>query len=150
MSLDHEQRARDVRDVRLRRALGEEVVIALRIPEHELEVRLPRLGHSFDCGEEVIRAEHVDRAAPELRMARGQSQRHIPAVRPPHDSRARHVDALVVRKHLGHRVHVVEPVLPAPVAVDALRVRKAVTGRAAHVRDEHREAFEREDLDQRH
>ena len=47
-------------------------------------------------------------------------------------------------QHLGHGVYMVEPVEPAPIAVDVLRVVEPVPGRAARVRDEHGESLERE------
>ena len=66
----------------------------------------------------------------------------------PDDARPR--PSAVVLRHLGHRVHVVEAVEAAPVAVDALHVVEPVPGRAARVGDEDREALEREGLDERH
>ena len=42
LPLDHEHRARDVAEIRLWRALDEEVAVAFRMADRELEVRLPR------------------------------------------------------------------------------------------------------------
>ena len=89
-------------------------------------------------------------AAPQLGVARRQRQRHVAAVRAADDTGARRVHPRVVRQHLGHRMNMVEPVEPAPVAVDPLRVVEAVAGRAARVRHEHGEPLERQELDQRH
>src|SRR5512142_1653141 len=47
-------------------------------------------------------------------------------------------------------MHVVEPVLPAPVAVDLLGVVQSIPGAAAHVWYKYGEAVQREELDQRH
>src|SRR4051812_40101376 len=79
-ALDHEQRRLDLVDVRLRRALDEEVAVAFGIAEHEREIRLPRLRDAIDEREQVIRAEHVDGAAPELRVAARERQGHVAAV----------------------------------------------------------------------
>ena len=131
LALDHEQRAGDVLDVRARRALDEEVALGRRVAEREREERLPRLGDALAERDEVVRAEHVAGCAPQLGVARGEHERHVAAVGASDDAGARDVDALVVRQDFLHRVHVVEPVLAAPVAVDALRVCEAVAGRAA-------------------
>ena len=100
--------------------------------------------------DEVVRAEHVDGAAPELRVAAGEHQRHVAAVRAADHAGALDVDAVVFRQNLLHREHVVEPVLAAPVAVDALRVveRRSPSSRGRSGRT--RRSPQREDLDQRH
>ena len=82
-------------DVRLRRALGEELAVLLGVADREREVRLPRLGQAIHEREQVVRAEHVDRGAPELRVPCGERQRHVAAVGASHDARTRGVDALV-------------------------------------------------------
>ena len=128
----------------------EEVAVLLGVADGEREVRLPRLGQPVHEREEVVRAEHVHGGPPQLRVPRGERERHVAAVGAPDHACSRDVDALVLRQDLRHRVDVVEPVEPAPVAIDLLRVLEAVAGRAARVRNEDREALEGEDLDQRY
>ena len=47
-------------------------------------------------------------------------------------------------------MHVIQPVLSAPVAIHPFGVIEPVASRPADVRDEHGEAFECENLDERH
>ncbi len=136
--------------MRLRRALDEEVAIALGMPDGELEVRLPRRRDAVEEREHVVRTEHVDGGRPQLGVAPRQRQRHVATVRTADDAGTTRVHSLVVRQHLGHRMHVVEPVLATPVMVDALHVVHPVARRAPHVGHEDREALERERLDERH
>ncbi len=117
LALDDEQRAADLIDVGAGRALDQEVVVPFRVADGDGEV-LPPWGRDAVLEvEQVVGAEQIDGGAPQLGMAAGQGQGHVAAVRAADHGRARDVEARVLRQHLRHRMHVVQPVLAAPVVV---------------------------------